>query len=321
MYQQLITIKQDGAKKCVFDRGESKDVEGQGIHIRSDLFSGAENVSMPSFDGTTSASDPTLKQKLSQSNPKLETFPSRSVLQKDDISCPNMNENSTEDNLQHATHPYFMDEGKLYQEATSNQMIEKKECFKFENSEYFETDAKDANVNTISKQDIKLFGQSSATLEAKIENREYFEFESKSLPPEIKAQSTLSSTAETSSTLQPNANESIRGKAEMSMISFISEALSKLEGINGSSNGKYFCSLCQMTFDKDNIESHSKGGKHVSKILKISESHAKSLVKEMKKEKLFDKIRVNMKLQKEKKFNIEMSRKHKAAFKRKGFDL
>ena len=50
---------------------------------------------------------------------------------------------------------------------------------------------------------------------------------------------------------------------DAAIINLIGELLSKLEGITASMNGKYFCCHCQITFDRDAIESHSKGGKHV----------------------------------------------------------
>jgi len=232
----------------------------------------------------------------------------------------------------------IMDDGKFWKGKTAvqNSRSMPNELFKIEKREYFEADSKDGIRKTF-KQDFQFLtpkcesvevknspewiknektGQnlSSTTLLPKIEKREYFEADSKddiSHVTDSYRVPTDSSLMNTTKSLSPETST----QPDMSIINLISELVSKLEGIISGTNGKYFCSLCQITFDKDGIESHSKGGKHVSKLFRknghpVGENHAKSIMKKLKKDKLFDKIRTNMKHQKEKQFNIKMKKKH-----------
>jgi len=147
----------------------------------------------------------------------------------------------------------------------------RQELFKIEKRKYFETDSKDGTMKT-SRLDYKFLipkcenveevkyspewiknvnektvqNFSSTTFLAKSENSEYGKFDSKD--------SLL--------------NTSTKFLSPLLTINLISELLSRMEGISCDMNGKYFCSLCNITVDKDAIESHSEGGKHVSELLR-----------------------------------------------------
>ena len=59
------------------------------------------------------------------------------------------------------------------------------------------------------------------------------------------------------------------------------------------------CSLCQSDLKGGRIRDHL-----------LCEQHCKSILHKLKKEKLFEKIRTNMKIQKEDQFDIKMKKKH-----------
>ena len=151
----------------------------------------------------------------------------------------------------------------------------RQELFKIEKRKYFETDSKDGTMKT-SRLDYKFLipkcenveevkyspewiknvnektvqNFSPTTFLAKSENSEYGKFDSKD--------SLL--------------NTSTKFLSPLLTINLISELLSRMEGISCDMNGKYFCSLCNITVDKDAIESHSEGGKHVREAVKIMHS-------------------------------------------------
>ena len=59
------------------------------------------------------------------------------------------------------------------------------------------------------------------------------------------------------------------------------------------------CSLCKSDLKGGRIRDHL-----------LCEQHCKSIIHKLKKEKLFEKIRTNMKIQKEEQFDIKMKKKH-----------
>ena len=146
----------------------------------------------------------------------------------------------------------------------------RQELFKIEKRENFETDSEDGIMKT-SRLDYKFLipkcenvdevkyrpewiknektvqNFSSTTFLSKSENSEYGKFDSK----------------------HSLMNTSTKFLSPLLTINLISELLSRMEGISCDMNGKYFCSLCNITFDKNAIESHSEGGKHVREAVKI----------------------------------------------------
>jgi len=298
-------IKLERAKKSVFERGDSRVMEGHRIRVRSDLIcqtkKDLQHATHPYGMGGgkfSQGKDQSSRQKElfkiektefceadSKDNMKvfmqdfqfltpkceiLHEVKNRSEWIKNEKVCQSSSttllpKSEKSGNFKADSKDGFLNNS-LSPDLSSSS---RQELFKIEKRENFETDSEDGIMKT-SRLDYKFLipkcenveevkyrpewiknektvqNFSSTTFLSKSENSEYGKFDSK----------------------HSLMNTSTKFLSPLLTINLISELLSRMEGISCNMNGKYFCSLCNITFDKNAIESHSEGGKHVSELLR-----------------------------------------------------